>query len=129
MPDGRVRLSTVVSQSIESDAGATSVGNVVSVGSVVVRVADLVAQSAARGPDHPALVEPAAGVRLSWAQVHAATEAEALRLRGAGVRPGDRVLLRLGQCAGFCIALLGALRADAIAVPVGIRGARRVRMS
>ena len=88
-------------------------------------VADLVARAAARGPDHPALLEPATGLRLTWAQVHAATDAEADRLRGAGVRPGDRVLIRLGHGAGFGIALFGALRAGAIAVPVGTHSAQR----
>jgi long-chain acyl-CoA synthetase len=99
----------MITQSSRPEAGASFAGNVV----------DLVARAAARGPDHPALVEPVSGIRLSWSRVHAATEAEAIRLRAAGVAPGDRVLVRLGHGVGFCVALLGALRAGAIAVPVG----------
>jgi long-chain acyl-CoA synthetase len=101
----------VITQSSQPEAGALFAGNVV----------DLVAQATARGPDHPALVEPVNGIRLSWSRVYAATEAEAVRLRAAGVAPGHRVLIRLGHGVGFCVALLGALRAGAIAVPVGTR--------
>lgn len=88
-------------------------------------VADLVAAASASSPDHPALIEPAAGLDLTWAALHAATEAEAVRLRTAGVRPGDRVVIRLGHGAGYCVALLGALRAGAIAVPVGTHSPER----
>jgi long-chain acyl-CoA synthetase len=82
-------------------------------------VTDLVVGAATRGPDHLALIEPARDVRLTWSRLHASVEIEAARLRSAGVRDGDRVVIRLGHGVTFCIAVLGALRADAIAVPVG----------
>lgn len=88
-------------------------------------VADLVAAAAGRGPDHPALLEPAKGLVLSWAGLDAATDAEADRLAAAGVGVGDRVLVRLGHGARFCVALFGALRVGAIAVPVGTHSTGR----
>ncbi|HEX4247061.1 MAG TPA: AMP-binding protein [Pseudonocardia sp.] len=88
-------------------------------------VADLVAAAAGRGPDHPALLEPAKGLVLSWAALDAAADAEADRLAAAGVGAGDRVLIRLGHGARFCVALFGALRIGAIAVPVGTHSTGR----
>jgi long-chain acyl-CoA synthetase len=88
----------------------------------VAHVADLVARAAARFPDQPALVDVAAGAparTLTWAQFDTAVTAEAVRLRAAGVGRGDRVVVRLGNGAGFCVSVLGALRAGAVAVPFG----------
>jgi long-chain acyl-CoA synthetase len=88
-------------------------------------VADLVAAAARRGPDHPALREPANDLTLTWSELDAAVTAEAARLVGAGVRPGGRVLIRLGHGARFCVTLFGALRAGAVAVPVGTQSPER----
>jgi len=85
-------------------------------------VADLVALAAARGPDQPAVVDvsgPGPARTLTWARFDAAVTAEAARLGAAGVVRGDRVVVRLGNGAGFCVAVLGALRAGAVAVPYG----------
>lgn len=82
-------------------------------------LADLVTRAATRTPDHPAIVDVTAGTTLTWADVDAATSAEAARLRDAGVAPGDRVVVRLVNGAPFCLAVLGALRAGAVAVPLG----------
>ncbi len=79
----------------------------------------LVTRAAAASPDHPAIVDTAADAVLSWRDLARAVEAEAVRLRRAGVGPGDRVVVRLANGAPFCVAVLGALHADAIAVPVG----------
>jgi long-chain acyl-CoA synthetase len=88
-------------------------------GELAGNVSDLVEAAARRGPDHPALVEPGGGPTLTWGRLRAAMSAEAARLVGEGVASGDRVLVRLGQGIPFCVTLLGALRAGAIAVPVG----------
>ena len=88
-------------------------------------VADLVARAAARTPDHAAIIDVTSGITLSWADLDVAVTAEAQRLAGAGVTGGDRVVLRLANGAGFCITLLGALRAGAIAVPFGPVGVAR----
>lgn len=82
-------------------------------------VADLVAQAAARVPDHAAVVDVTSAITLTWADLDGAVSAEAARLLGAGVEAGDRVVIRLHNGAPFCVALLGALRAGAIAVPYG----------
>jgi long-chain acyl-CoA synthetase len=88
-------------------------------------VADLVTAAARRGPDHPALREPAGGLTLTWSELDAAVTTEAARLVGEAVRPGDRVLIRLGHGARFCVTLFGALRAGAVAVPVGTQSPER----
>jgi long-chain acyl-CoA synthetase len=82
-------------------------------------VTELVTRAAARVPGHPAVVDVATGVTSTWAELDAAVSAEAVRLRDAGVGAGDRVVVRLPGGAPFCVALLGALRAGAIAVPYG----------
>ncbi|WP_219413176.1 AMP-binding protein [Pseudonocardia nigra] len=82
-------------------------------------VADLVTRAASRVPEHPAIVDVTSGNTLSWEVLDGAVTAEAVRLAAAGVTAGDRVLVRLGNGAAFCVAVLGALRAGAIAVPLG----------
>ncbi|MDT7654724.1 MAG: long-chain acyl-CoA synthetase [Pseudonocardiales bacterium] len=88
-------------------------------------VADLVSQAAARVPDNPAIVDVTSEITLTWRELDGAVSAEAARLRDAGVAAGDRVLVRLGNGAEFCVAVLGALRADAVTVPFGSIGVAR----
>jgi long-chain acyl-CoA synthetase len=84
-------------------------------------LADLVAAAAAAHPDHPALVDAASptGSTLSWAELDAAGSAEARRLTAAGVVAGDRVAIRSSGGVVLAVAVLGALRAGAVAVPLG----------
>lgn len=82
-------------------------------------VAQLVVRAAQRVPDHAAVVDVTSGISLTWAEFDAAVSREAARLRDLGVGHGDRVVIRLPNGAAFCVALLGALRAGAIAVPYG----------
>jgi long-chain acyl-CoA synthetase len=82
-------------------------------------VAGLVTLAAASTPDHPAIVDVTSAVTLTWAEFDAVATAEAKRLRAAGVADGDRVLVRLGNGAAFCAAVIGALRAGAVVVPFG----------
>ncbi|AHI01713.1 long-chain fatty acid--CoA ligase [Kutzneria viridogrisea] len=81
-------------------------------------VADLVSVAAQRGPDHPAFIDASTGATLNWRQFDALTSAEARRLIGVGVAPGDRVAVRLPTSPEFCVAVFGALRAGAVVVPV-----------
>ena len=80
-------------------------------------LADLVAATALRVPNHPAVVDVTAATTLTWADLDGAGSAETERLRAHGVGVGDRVAIRLPNGAAYCVALLGALRAGAIAVP------------
>jgi long-chain acyl-CoA synthetase len=102
--------------------GAAAAGLGVGLGA---NLADLAKAAAERGPDHLALLDPGRGLELTWSRVNAGIDAEVARLRGAGVRPGDRVLVRLPNGVPFCLALLGAVRAGAIAVPVSPSGTER----
>ncbi|HEU5469815.1 MAG TPA: AMP-binding protein [Actinophytocola sp.] len=81
-------------------------------------VADLVAEAAARVPDHTALLDDAAGHALTWRQIDDAANAFAATLLAAGVTAGDRVLVLLPGGVPFCVALFGVLRADAVVVPL-----------
>jgi long-chain acyl-CoA synthetase len=82
-------------------------------------VADLVARAARRTPDQAAIIDVTSDITLTWAEFDAAVSAEAARLHAAGATPGERVLVRLGNSAAFCVAVLGALRAGAVSVPFG----------
>lgn len=85
----------------------------------VSNIAELVRLAARRGPEHPAVVDALSGAEFSWASLDAAVSEQARRLREEeGVSAGDRVLLRLPTGPAFCVALFGALRAGAVAVPV-----------
>ena len=82
-------------------------------------LADLVEAAAARHADHPALIDAATDATLTWGELDATVSAEARRLAGAGVAAGDRVVIRCARGPALTVAVLGALRAGAVAVPVG----------
>jgi long-chain acyl-CoA synthetase len=88
-------------------------------------LADLVSEASAKVPRHLALVDPSATASLTWQQVDTAVDRCAARLLGTGLRPGDRVALRMPTGAAFCVALFGVLRAGGIAVPVDVDAAPR----
>jgi long-chain acyl-CoA synthetase len=81
-------------------------------------VSDLVARAAGQAPDHLAFAESATHAALSWSQLDAAVNAEARRLLDDGLQPGDRVAIQLATGIPFVVALFGALRAGATAVPM-----------
>jgi long-chain acyl-CoA synthetase len=82
-------------------------------------LADLVEAAAARHADHPALIDAATDATLTWGELDATVSAEARRLAVAGVAAGDRVVIRCARGPALTVAVLGALRAGAVAVPVG----------
>ncbi|GAA3435034.1 AMP-binding protein [Kutzneria kofuensis] len=88
----------------------------------VSNVADLVRTAAVRGADHPAFIDATTGDVLTWAEVDAATDVEARRLRDAGLQPGDRVAVRLPTSMEFAVSVFGALRAGGVVVPVSTGG-------
>ncbi|MET8995054.1 AMP-binding protein [Amycolatopsis sp. Hca4] len=81
-------------------------------------VGGLLTRAAATWPEHPAVVETGTGRGLTYREVEAAAQAQAHRLAAAGVRPGDRVGLRLPTSVDFVVAFFGALRAGAVVVPL-----------
>ena len=64
-----------------------------------------------------ALLGPTRSERWSYARLIRAVEGMAGGLRAAGLTPGDRVLLRLGNTPAFPVGFLGALAADLVPVP------------
>lgn len=74
---------------------------------------------AARTPDKSALVIMAAQTAETWTFAHLerAVRGTATGLLGLGLRPGDRVLMRLGNTVDFPIAYLGALAAGLVPIP------------
>ena len=81
-------------------------------------IAALLSGAAEQWPDSVAVIDTAAGVSLTWSQLDAAANGLAQRLTDQGVRPGDRVVLRLPTSADFAVTLFGVTRCGAIAVPV-----------
>jgi long-chain acyl-CoA synthetase len=79
-------------------------------------VATILAESAARRPDHPAVV--LGELPISYRQLWAAARQYARVLREHGVEPGDRVALLLPNTPHFPMAYYGVLALGAIAVPV-----------
>ncbi|MEH6405429.1 MAG: class I adenylate-forming enzyme family protein, partial [Sneathiella sp.] len=70
-------------------------------------------------PDAEAIVDQHR--RVSYRDLDKDSRRFATALSRKGIKPGDRVVLNLGNGAEFIIALLGAIRLGAIAVPVGSR--------
>ncbi|MDQ3716511.1 MAG: AMP-binding protein [Actinomycetota bacterium] len=88
-------------------------------------VADLVREAAQRDPDHLALVSDATGrlssaepERLTWAELDDRVDAVASALAARGLRPGDRVALRMANSLHFPVAYFAILRAGLVVLPV-----------
>ncbi len=77
-------------------------------------------ESVERDPHGEALVE-VGGARMTYQQMWDGATRVAGGLRDAGVRPGDRVAIRLPNSIDWALALVGSLMAGAIAVPVNTR--------
>jgi long-chain acyl-CoA synthetase len=83
-------------------------------------VGDMLRLTVEQMPDAEFLVE-VGGERLTYRQVWDLSARVAGGLRAAGIRPGDRVAIRLGNGVKWCLAFFGIQLADAIAVPVNVR--------
>jgi len=81
-------------------------------------VAALLAETAARSPDKPALLFQ--GRPITYAQLDDAAGRAAAALIAAGIEPGDRVALVVGNVPEFVVALYGTFRAGAVAVPLNV---------
>lgn len=82
-------------------------------------LAEYVLRAGAATPDKLALsvIGPARAERWSYARLIGAVRGTATGLLQAGLRPGDRLLLRLGNRPAFPIAYLGAIAAGIVPVP------------
>lgn len=85
-------------------------------------VAELLSVTARARPDATALVDTTAATTLTWSDLDAAADAQALELKEAGLTAGDRVALCLPTSAAFAVALFGVLRAGGVAVPLSPQG-------
>ncbi len=99
------------------EVGADGIRRYTAVGGTVV---DMLRASVARYPERTAVVE-LGGPSITYG----ALEERALRvaggLRDAGVRPGDRVAIRLGNGLDWALAFWGGHLAGAIVVPINTR--------
>ncbi|MHA7653447.1 FadD7 family fatty acid--CoA ligase [Mycobacterium sp. ML4] len=82
------------------------------------RVTDLIEAAATRAPDATALVATVDRIPVTYRDLLRLADELAAQLSGAGLMPGDRVALRAGSNAEFVVALLAALRAGLIVVPL-----------
>lgn len=80
----------------------------------------LFAGLAEKEPDAEAVVGPD-GSWVAYRELFERATRVASGLARQGVRPGDRVAIRLGNEIGWCLAFLGASLAGAVAVPVNTR--------
>jgi long-chain acyl-CoA synthetase len=79
-------------------------------------MSSLVRAAARRQPDAPAAVD--GDVRLTWAELDAAVDRAAAGYAAHGLAPGDRVAVQLPNGVPWLCAVLGALRAGLVVVPV-----------
>ncbi|MBV8862319.1 MAG: fatty acid--CoA ligase family protein [Mycobacterium sp.] len=82
------------------------------------RFADLVAMTAARRPEAPALIVTAERLRISYRDLLGLVDELAGQLTQAGLLTGDRVALRAPSSAEFVVGLLAASRAGLVVVPL-----------
>lgn len=76
----------------------------------------ILTDAAQQWPDRTAVVDAVGDTGLSYADLDDQANRAASGLRGAGIAPGDRVLLQLPNGCQFAVALFGLLRAGAIPV-------------
>jgi acyl-CoA synthetase (AMP-forming)/AMP-acid ligase II len=77
-------------------------------------------RSVDKAPKNEAVVE-VGGERISYQELWERSARVAGGLRNLGIQPGDRVAIRLGNGAKWCLAFFGAQLAGAIVVPVNTR--------
>jgi len=83
-------------------------------------LATLLEDSARTHPDREAIVFPATGRRLTYAEVDAAANMVANTLVGIGIEPGDKVALSCPNLPYFSLVYWGILKAGATVVPLNV---------
>src|SRR5262245_43959069 len=61
------------------------------------------------------------GDSVSYGELNEWADRSAVDLAGRGVEPGDRVGVLAGNCIEYCVAVLGAVKAGAVLVPMNTR--------
>jgi 2,3-dihydroxybenzoate-AMP ligase len=77
---------------------------------------DLLREAADRTPDAPALADPDAGVRLTYAELAGRADALAGRLLDLGLVPGDRIVVQLPNGWEFLVLTWACLRSGIVPV-------------
>jgi salicylate---CoA ligase len=88
----------------------------------------LLREVADRRPDAPALADPRAGVRLTYAELAGRAESAAARLLELGMRPGDRIIVQLANGWEFVVLTLACLHAGIVPV-MALPAHRRTELS
>ncbi|OBH56666.1 (2,3-dihydroxybenzoyl)adenylate synthase [Mycobacterium sp. E2479] len=76
----------------------------------------ILSDAAQQWPDRVAVLDAVGDDAISYAELDDLADRAATGLRGAGIAPGDRVLLQLPNGCQFAVALFGLLRAGVIPV-------------
>lgn len=82
---------------------------------------EMLERSAGNFPDRLAVETAGGGPSLTWGQLRERSRAGAAKLAGAGIGPGDRVVLFLGNELAFVLTFWSTVCAGAVAVPVSPR--------
>jgi acyl-CoA synthetase (AMP-forming)/AMP-acid ligase II len=82
------------------------------------RIADLLAATASRHPEEPALIVTAERLSISYRELDRLVDELAGQLTAGGLLAGDRVGLRAPSSAEFVVGLLAASRAGLVVVPL-----------
>jgi long-chain acyl-CoA synthetase len=88
--------------------------------SATYNLAQLLDDSARKYPEREAIVFPATGARLTYAQLEAASNQVANLLTGRGIVKGDKVALSCANLPYFTIVYFGILKAGATVVPLNV---------
>lgn len=81
-----------------------------------------------RRPHVPAVIDPVAGVALTYAELADRADALAIRLQELGIRRGDRVLVQLGNGWEFVVLTVACLRSGIVPV-MALPGYRHAELS
>jgi long-chain acyl-CoA synthetase len=81
---------------------------------------EMLRRSVDKSPNAEAIVE-VRGARLAYRDLWDRSARTAGGLRALGIQPGDRVAIRLGNSADWCVAFFAIQMAGAVAVPVNTR--------